>query len=144
MTRLDADLVRRKLAAITRKLDQLKAVEGLTLDEYRADPFRVKGTEKLLQEAVEAAVDANVHILRALGMPAPGDYYESFVSVGRHGVIPSELATRLAPSAGLRNRLVHEYDEINDAIVLRAVSEARRSFAEFAAAVEKFLAGKGV
>lgn len=99
MTPLDADLVRRKLAAITRKLDHLKAVERLSLDEYRADPFRVKGTEKLLQEA---------------------------------------------PSTGLRNRLVHEYEEVNDAIVLRAVAEGRRSFADYVAAVEKFLVGKGV
>ena len=58
MTSLDADIVRRKLAAITRKLDQLAAVAGMPLDRYRADPFRVKGTEKLLQETVEAAVDA--------------------------------------------------------------------------------------
>lgn len=144
MTRLDADLVRRKLAAITRKLDHLKAVERLSLGEYRADPFRVKGTEKLLQETVEAAVDANVHILRALGVPAAQDYYESFVSAGRQGVIPPELAARLAPSAGLRNRLVHEYEDVDDAIVLRAVAEARRSFADFVAAVERFLAGKGV
>lgn len=144
MTSLDADLVRRKLAAITRKLDQLTAVEGLALEAYRADPFRVKGTEKLLQEVVEAAVDANLHILRALGAATPGDYYESFVAVGREGVIPSQLAVRLAPAAGLRNRLVHEYDAIDDATVLNAVGQARRSFADYAGAVETYLEGTGV
>lgn len=144
MTRLDADLVRRKLAAITRKLDALKAIEGLSLDDYRADPFRRKGTEKLLQETVEAAVDGNLHILRALGAPTPEDYYESFIALGRERVIPTEAAGRLAPSAGLRNRLVHEYDEIDDAIVLRAVGEARRSFADYVSAIERFLAEKGL
>lgn len=144
MTSLDADLVRRKLAAITRKLDQLGAVAGMPLDRYRADAFRVKGTEKLLQETVEAAVDANLHLLRAVGAPAPGDYYESFVALGRHGVIPPALAERLAPAAGLRNRLVHEYEAIEDTIVLDAVVEARRTLPEYVAAVERFLDTKGV
>lgn len=144
MTRLDADLIRRKLAAMTRKLDQLAAVEGMALERYRSDPFRVKGTEKLLQETVEAAVDANLHLLRSEGAAVPGDYYESFLALGRCGVIPMDLAERLAPAAGLRNRLVHEYEDVDDAIVLGAVREARRSFRAYAAAVEAFLAERGV
>lgn len=144
MTSLDADLVRRKLAAITRKLEQLGAVAGMPVEQYRQDPFRVKGTEKLLQEIVEAAVDANLHLLRALGAAAPGDYYESFVAMGRAGVIPSALAERLAPAAGLRNRLVHEYEVIDDAIVLEAVVEARRTLPEFVLAVDGFLKSKGL
>lgn len=144
MTELDAELVRRKLAAITRNLEDLKTVEGLSLAEYRADRFRQKGTERLLQETVEAAVDVNLHMLRALGVATPPDYYESFVGLGRHGVVPATLAERLAPAAGLRNRLVHEYEEIDDAIVLRAVGQARRSFAAYVAAVERYLAERGV
>ncbi len=143
MTELDAALVRRKLAAIARNLQDLAAVEGLSLEEYRADRFRQKGTERLLQETVEAAVDANLHLLRARGLSAPRDYYESFVRLGRDGVIPGALGDRLAPAAGLRNRLVHEYDEINDALVLDAVGEARRHFAQYVAAVERYLVDHG-
>lgn len=43
-----AQLVRRKLATITCHLDLLAVVEPLTLDQYRADAFRQKGTERLL------------------------------------------------------------------------------------------------
>ena len=96
----------------------------------------------MLQEAVEAAVDVNLHLLRAAGHPAPPDYYESFVAVGRAGVVPERLARELAPSAGLRNRLVHEYDVIDDAIVLDAVRRARRDFAKYVAAIEHYVAGR--
>jgi len=71
VTELDRALVRRKLATITRNLGDLSAVEGLSLEEYRRDRFRQKGTERLLQEAVEAAVDVNLHLLRAAGHPVP-------------------------------------------------------------------------
>lgn len=140
MSPLDTDLVRRKLAVIARDLQDLTPIDGLALDAYRADRFRQKGTERLLQELIEAAVDANLHLLRACGAPTPPDYFHSFIELGQQGVIPPELADRLAPAAGLRNRLVHEYDRINDSIVLAAVGEARRGFAAYVAAVERFLA----
>lgn len=139
MTELDADLVRRKIATISRNLDALAAVEGMTLADYRSDLYRKKGTERLLQETVDAAVDTNLHLLRAAGAATPTDYYESFISLGQAGAIPRALAQRLTPCAGLRNRLVHEYDDINDEIVLKAVSEARQSLRDYVAAVERYV-----
>lgn len=144
MTEVDAALVRRKLAVISRNLDDLAEVEGLELQDYREDRFRRKGTERLLQETVEAAVDANMHILRAAGAWTPPDYFQSFVDVGRAGVIPPDLAGSLAPSAGLRNRLVHEYEEIDDRIVLDAVTEARDGFGDYVARVEAWLSDQGL
>ncbi|MFQ5743875.1 MAG: DUF86 domain-containing protein [Acidobacteriota bacterium] len=143
MTELDADLVRRKMAVIARNLDDLAAIAGLSLAAYQSDRFRKKGTERLLQETVEAAVDVNIHLLRMAAAPTPPDYYESFTALGRAGIISAALAERLAPAAGLRNRLVHEYDEIDDAIVLEAVGEARREFGEYVAAIERHLAEQG-
>ena len=141
MTEIDAGLVRRKLATIVRALDDLATVEALSLEEYRRDRLRQKGAERLLQETVEAAVDVNLHLLRAGGHAAATDYYTSFTEAGRHELIPSSLANELAPAAGLRNRLVHEYDQIDDAIILAA--KARRLFAAYVAAVEQHLANQG-
>jgi uncharacterized protein YutE (UPF0331/DUF86 family) len=142
MSPLGADVVRRKLAVIARNLLDLAAIEPLSVEEYRADRFRLKGTERLLQELIEAAVDANLHLLRAAGEPTPPDYFQSFIALGRLGVIPLPLAERLAPAAGLRNRLVHEYEEIDDRIVLAAIGEARREFAAYVAAVEQYLSSR--
>ncbi|MBW3660709.1 MAG: DUF86 domain-containing protein [Gemmatimonadetes bacterium] len=144
MTPLEADLVRRKLIVIVTNLQDLAAVEDLALEEYRRDRFRLKGTERLLQEVVEAASDVNVHVLASLGGQPPQDYYEGFVEMGRRGPLPEELAESLAPSAGLRNRIVHEYDDIDDAIVLGAVGEARRLFPRYVAAIEGFLEDRGL
>lgn len=143
MTELDADLVRRKIAVVSRNLEALETIEGIDLASYRSDFFRKKGTERLLQETVEAAVDANLHLLRVAEADTPADYYESFIALGRQEVIPASLAERLAPAAGLRNRLVHEYDEIDDEIVLKAVAQARRDFAEYVAALERYLGDQG-
>ena len=139
VTALDQALVRRKLATIARNVRDLAPIAGLALEDYRRDRFRLKGTERLLQETIEAAVDAGHHLLRALGAAAPADYHGAFVALGDAGVIPAPLARALAPAAGLRNRLVHEYDAIDDAIVLAAVATAREQFSAFVRAVEDFL-----
>lgn len=139
MTELDRALVRRKLATITRNLEDLAEVEDLDLGAFTEDRFRQKGTERLLQELIEAAVDVNLHLLRVRGRPTPPDYFTTFVRLGEAGVIPGELARALAPSTGLRNRLVHEYDAIDDAVVLDAVGEARDLFGQYVEAIEEAL-----
>lgn len=143
MTEIEAELVRRKLARIRRNLDELEPIAELSLGEYRTDLMRRKAVERLLQEAIEAAVDVNLHLLRALDRPTPPDYYESFVALGRTRVLSAELADRLAPAAGLRNRLVHEYDEIDDEKVLEAVRGARGDFTSYVRSVMDFLAARG-
>ena len=119
MTELDGALIRRKLSAMRRNLMDLEQVAGLTLAEYRRDRFRLKGA-------------------------VASDYRESFLAIGRASVITTELAEQLAPSAGLRNRLVHEYDEIDDQIVLQSVGTALDQYGRFIAAIEKYLAAGGV
>lgn len=141
MTELDRALVRRKLARILRNLDDLAPVERLSLEAFRSERFRQKATERLLQEIVEAAVDVNLHLLRVHGGPSAPDYFRSFTLLGEAGLVPGGLAEELAPSTGLRNRLVHEYDDLDDAVVLQAVGEARRLFPEYVSAVERLLDG---
>lgn len=144
MTELDAALVRRKLDRIVTNLEHLGTIRDLSLEEYRSDRFRRKGVERMLQESVEAAVDVNSHLLRATGADPPTDYYESFIGVGRAGILELSLAEALAPSAGLRNRLVHEYDEIEDGIVLESVGEALRLFPRYVSAIETTLEAEGL
>ena len=68
MTELDGALVRRKLAVLARNLSDLESVRDLSPAEYREDRFRRKAVERMLQEAIDAAVDANLHlVLEAVG-----------------------------------------------------------------------------
>ena len=113
MSPIEVEIIRRKLAIITENLAALKPIETIAEEEYIRDIYKRKATERLLQELIEAAIDINSHIIVQTGNTAPDDYYESFIKAGELGIIPSTLAERLAPSAGLRNRLVHEYVDVN-------------------------------
>ncbi|MFQ5845643.1 MAG: DUF86 domain-containing protein, partial [Planctomycetota bacterium] len=114
MSPLEAATIRRKLSLMVESLSRLKPVVGLALDEWRADPDRHDAAERRLQTCIEAAIDVNGHLLVAAGQAAPADAYRSFVDLAEKlAVLPPDLARELAPSAGLRNRLVHRYDELD-------------------------------
>lgn len=142
MTPTDPSLIRRKLAVIVDNLQALGAVVSMPLEAYRRDLFLRKGTERLLQEVIEAAIDVNTHLVTQERATLPDDYYQGFLALADFGVLPRDLATAIAPSAGLRNRLVHEYDAIVDALVLDGIRKAQMLFPKYVAAIEAYLKKK--
>lgn len=139
MSPLEEAIVNKKLSVIVEALKVLEPIKGMSLDDYRKDIYKRKAAERLLQELIEAAIDTNAHIITASGHAAPNDYYESFTRLGELGVIDMQLAKKLAPSAGLRNRLVHEYDDINDSVVYDAIGFAEELYPKYLQAIESYI-----
>jgi uncharacterized protein YutE (UPF0331/DUF86 family) len=131
MTPLDTDIIRAKLAVILDNLKALEPIKEMNRDEYLRDLYKRKATERLLQELIEAAIDINTHMVIGSGYTPPDDYYHSFIRAGELGFLAPGLAEKLAPSAGLCNRLVHEYDRIDHSIILKAVTMAEELYPEY-------------
>lgn len=140
MSPLEAAVVRRKLGAMLECLALLKPLVGLDAAAWRRDADRRDAAERRLQVCIEAAIDVNAHLLVAAGRAAPADAFQSFLDVAAQAqAIPEELARRLAPSAGLRNRLVHRYDELDPALVLAGIADAVRLYPDYVQAVSGYL-----
>ena len=122
MSPFDIDIIRAKIAIILDNLKALEPIKEMNRDEYLRDLYKRKATERLLQELIEAAIDINTQMVVDSGHAPPEDYYQSFIRAGELGMLSPGLAEKLAPSAGLRNRLVHEYDRIDHSIILKAVT----------------------
>jgi uncharacterized protein YutE (UPF0331/DUF86 family) len=139
MSPLEKAILRRKLAVIVENLKALEPIGKLEREEYLRDLYKRKATERMLQELIEASIDINTHIIVQAGNAAPGGYYESFLKMGELGVIPADLSEMLAPSAGLRNRLVHEYDRLDHSLILAAVTNAEELYPLYVKAIEAYL-----
>lgn len=144
MSPVDAAIIRRKLGHITNSLAALGPLGRLSLAEYRQRLYERKAAERLLQETIEAALDINAHLIAEHAGTVPEDYYGGFLALAALHVVPEPLAQRLAPSAGLRNRLVHEYEGIDDAKVLAAIGMILDLYPQFVEAVEAFLTRSGL
>lgn len=141
MSPIEKEIIRRKLTVIVENLNALEPIKNMAKEKYIEDLFKRKATERLLQELIEAAIDINTHIIVGTGNTAPDDYYESFIKVGALKIISADLAEKLAPSAGLRNRLVHEYDTLEHSLVLEAVRMAEELYPIYVKEIEDYISG---
>ena len=142
MSPVDKAIIRRKLSIIIENLNALEPIQDMNREEYIKDIYKRKATERLLQEVIEAAIDINTHIIVETGNIVPDDYYESFIKAGELEIISLHLAENLAPSAGLRNRLVHEYDLLEHSMILDAVRSAEELYVQYVQEIEDYISGR--
>lgn len=124
---MSPEVMARKLKRLDAYLAALEPHRGRSAAEIRTDPYEV---ERLLELLVQVAVDIVAHLLAEQGV-TPATYREVFEEAGRHGLIPEDLAGRLADAAGMRNVLVHLYEEIDYEIVAASIDRAADDFREF-------------
>ncbi len=136
-------LVQAKLRLLQRLLQELAGLGQLTRDRLEAEPVVRLALERLLTQLVDVAVSVNTHVATAILSRAPASYHESFLLAAQSGAIPDALAEQLAPSAGLRSRLVHQYDTIDLDVVAAASAQALSDYRAYLRAVARFLAARG-
>ena len=150
MSPIEAAILRRKLEHIVTCLDNLRPIARMTPEDYADQDHFIerKASERMLQEARSRVCSSNLRCID--GLPGSRRFHEDplpyggFLMVGRLGVIPGELALELAPSAGLRNRLVHEYEAIDDAKVFAAIGTILRLYPRYVNAVEEYIEKQGL
>ena len=112
---------------------------GLTQEEYQRNLLIRRAIEREIQLMVECATDINNIILKKLqGAPAK-DYFNSFIDLAENEVIDMDFPLAIAPSTGLRNILVHEYQRIDDQIVFASIASVRDYYRKYIAKVAEYL-----
>jgi uncharacterized protein YutE (UPF0331/DUF86 family) len=136
---IDPALIRRKMSLILQDLPRLTMLSRLSLNDYLADAANEALAERYLERTIGRMIDINFHLITELGHAPPKDYHESFARLGAIGVMPAAFAKDLAVAAGLRNRIVHEYDEIDAGKIHEALSVSVRTIPIYLDHVHRFL-----
>lgn len=133
------EAVRRKLANMKEYLKELETLSKRDLEGYLGNFEYRRAVERLIQIIVETAVDCNNLIVISLGERPPIGYKESFLKLAKLKVISPEFASSLIPFVSLRNRIVHEYEEIKDELVFASIRQVLGEFAKYQKMVAKFI-----
>lgn len=139
MPRIDKELILRKIKLIEEDLNKLKSYKNISLKEYLGSFETQLVVERLLEKITGRLIDINYHILREEYEIMPQDYYNSFIEIGKNRVITEDFAESMAKSAGLRNALAHEYENINQGLVYKAIGTALVQVPEYIEKILKFL-----
>ena len=128
MTKIDHEIINTRISLIIKYLNRLKGFGAVGLENYLDDFDLQLISERLLQLIVEVGTDINTYLLVQLHQDTPTTYFDSFIKAGQRGIITRELAAQLAQSAGMRNRLVHQYEDIDNKIVFAAIPKALQQY----------------
>lgn len=127
------------LALLARYVTILRELAAIPLRTFEADPRNYGSAERFLQLAIEITLDVGHHILSAGGFDQPTTYADVFAILGQAKVLDPAFAASLQPMAGMRNRLVHAYEDVDAARVHELLRTRLDDFDQFARQVTAYL-----
>ena len=136
---VDRELVTRKLLLLTQDLAAVAPFASVAA--FLDNRFDQAVVERMLERMIGRMIDVNYHLITESGQPPPPDYHASFLKLADLGIVDHEFARGIARCAGLRNRLVHEYEEIDPHKVFESLQAARDDIVTYVQRVEAYLDG---
>lgn len=139
---VDRELVIRKIHLIQEDLERLQAYEKYTAEDIESNYEKEAIIERYLERIITRAIDLNQHLAISVEKPAqkiPKDYKESFLVLSELGVYPHEFGKKISGSAGFRNALVHEYDDLDKQKFYKSMKAALEQYPQYCQYILEFL-----
>ncbi len=131
---------------IAQKLESLRRCLQRVVDKCPPDAATLSRDPDLqdivainLTRAVQLCVDIGAHLIAGMQVPPPDTMGQTFDALAAGGAIPEKLAGQLKKAVGFRNIAVHNYEEIDWAIVHAIARNQIGDFTEFARVISSRL-----
>ena len=115
-------IIENKIGNLIVLLEKLEII----LKEYEKNSklkeFLFYAAEKKAEEIVELAISINQELLKFKGKMSQS-YYDSFIDLKLFGVFDENFLIKLANTAGFRNRLAHDYLDIDEKIAFNTMKD---------------------
>lgn len=139
MTEIDRKFIERKFERLNHYLNKLETVKRLDEATYVADDHEYAYAEHYLQLAIEGILDICRHLVISLGLPTPDDSHGLFPTLQKAGILTEDFVKRNLKMPGFRNRLVHEYDEIDHGLTYQYLQKHIPDLKVFIDQISQFL-----
>lgn len=111
-----------KILIVEKFLDELIEVVPNSFELYINNIEKRLASQKAFENIIESVNDLAILIIKEKGFDLPVEDKRAFDILAKSKLISEDLAFRLKKAKGMRNFLVHRYDNINDEIVYDAIS----------------------
>jgi len=141
---LDKNFITRKIKLIQEEISKLEELSSYTFEEIKDDFLKRYSVERTLEKIIMRAIDINQHIIaeNAIGYETLRGYEDTFHVLSKLDIYPEKFSKKIAPSAGLRNRLVHEYNDTKDEIIYKSVAGAIAQYTEYCNYILRYIQTK--
>ena len=123
-------VVQRKLTLLDEYVSRLERyLNGVTLDAFKADDLLQSGTERVLQVAIEIVIDIAERLIALRGAGPVASASEAIDRLVTLGILQSSDPYR--EMVRFRNRIVHEYETTDPAILYSIATGHASDFRSF-------------
>ena len=139
---IDKEFLKEKLNLITRDLERLKIFSDFTISQIAEDFIKYAALKNILMEIIGRAIDINEHFISEMAQPqmeAPKTYRDTFLLLGDLNILQKDFAGEVSKSAGFRNAIVHEYNNLDENIIYKTVGEAINQYAKYCNYILEFI-----
>lgn len=120
---MNIESIKQKIKVITESITEMEPILKFSSSQIISDNLKLRSMERLFQLIVDATVDINTEIIASNSFESPDSYQGTFYILQSMKVIKGDLVDKIAPSVGLRNRLIHRYETIKPRL---SVDEIKR------------------
>lgn len=137
---INIQLLEKKLQLLVEYLDELRPIaRTMPLDEILQDNFKYHTAERVFQLVVDTIVDINIHIIKESITAAPDDLQSTFFTLADHAILPHDFAGKIAPTVGLRNRVVHRYESLQRKMFIELLKEDFSDFELYLSLIQAYV-----
>ena len=126
-----SEIIVNKLIKMEEYVSELEEFKPQTYNEYKNDQLKRYGIERLIQLIIDLALDVNNILIKKSDHYPAQDYYSSFLELIDLGILTEKFAKDIAPSTGIRNRLVHEYEKVDDRVVYQNLDKLIKYYLDY-------------
>ncbi len=94
---------------LSERLSRLEPLRNRPRNDFAQDAYLRDIVERNLEVAAQCCIDIASRLIALEGGQKPADYQEAILRLGELSILSMDFARQLAPIAGFRNILVHEY-----------------------------------
>lgn len=134
---LNKEIIEQKIKQIISYLNEIEPILKLSFGECKKDVYKIRTLERNIQLIVDNMVDINNELILEKNIEPADDYFGSFTKLKETGIFPEELINILAPLTGLRNRIVHEYDKVDQKILFITIQKRAEEIKEYLKIISK-------
>lgn len=131
--------ITKKIEEICNYLQEAEGLLGSSDKEILADSGKLHIAERLLQLIVDTMIDINQHLIGELNLKISDDFQGTFYILGENKILPDDFAKKIAPVVGLRNRIVHRYEELNKELFIKTIRNDFPDFEEYLKLINQYL-----
>lgn len=129
---INKELIQNKLSEMQSYYTELQPILGTETTEILRDTLKLRALERLFQLIIDTALDINSHIIAESDtIQSPEDFQSTFILLGEHNVLPQDFSLKIAPSVGLRNKVVHKYGKIDLRQMITAIKNEIPQYLEY-------------